>query len=317
MSFGFGSPFAPRPHRPDALARVVGEEQGVAVGGRVRPSLVEGETRDRAAPERAGLAGDDRARVRVRVVRGVHRRRAGRVEVRADVHAGVLPRRRRGRALVAGPAGVLDRPEHIGDAVDLFPAAEADVPDPELGGARAERDPEGVAHAVGDDPARIQVGAGEERVRRQRRPVIGVDPDDRAVEGDRVAARAQVLRAQASALRRRWTEDGADAARRVAARVQGVAVLAPVGEAERGAVSGGGVERPVGAELDLALRVARVLLAPVRDEHGLHPGRAQRERRPETTHPSTLPPGGFGHGSEVAPAVPQRGAVPPMAASCV
>jgi hypothetical protein len=39
------------------------------------------------------------------------------------------------------------------------------------------------------------------------------------------------------------------------------------------------------------------------------------ESRPLTTHPSAVGPGGEGQGSEETPAVPQRGAVPPIAAS--
>ena len=58
------------------------------------------------------------------------------------------------------------------------------------------------------------------------------------------------------------------------------AVLAPVGEAEGGAVPGRRVEIAVRPELDLALRMARVLLAPVRDEHGLHAGRAHARETP-------------------------------------
>ena len=46
------------------------------------------------------------------------------------------------------------------------------------------------------------------------------------------------------------------------------------------------------------------------------PDAVSRERRPLTTHPSLVGPGGVGHGSDSTPGVPQRGAVPPIAASC-
>ena len=47
------------------------------------------------------------------------------------------------------------------------------------------------------------------------------------------------------------------------------------------------------------------------------PAAWRRDSRPLTTQPSVVGPGGVGHGSEVVPAVPQRGAVPPTAASWV
>ena len=45
------------------------------------------------------------------------------------------------------------------------------------------------------------------------------------------------------------------------------------------------------------------------------PEAVRREIRPLTTQPSSVPPGGFGQVSEVAPAVPKVGAVPPIGAS--
>src|SRR5439155_14770225 len=47
------------------------------------------------------------------------------------------------------------------------------------------------------------------------------------------------------------------------------------------------------------------------------PDAVRRESRPLTTHPLTVAPGGLGHGSDVPLTVPQRGAVPPIAASYV
>jgi hypothetical protein len=213
------------------------------------------------------------------------RRRAGRVEALADVQVELLEGRRPRGALVAGPAAVLDRAEHIRDAVDLLPAAEADVADPQLARLRPERDPERVAEAVQDHTPRVEIRAREERVRGQRSAVVGVDADDRPVEGDRVAACAQVLRPQRSPLGRRRRERGADAAGRVAARVHRAAVLAPVGEAEGGAVACRGIQRAVGPELELALRVARVLLAPVLHEHRLLTGRVEPREMPGNDAP--------------------------------
>ena len=67
--------------------------------------------------------------------------------------------------------------------------------------------------------------------------------------------------------------------------------------------------------------MARVLLAPVFDQHLLAPSPCCRTpgagQAPATTHPSSVAPGGVGQPSEVLPAVPHRGAVPPIAASWV
>jgi hypothetical protein len=46
------------------------------------------------------------------------------------------------------------------------------------------------------------------------------------------------------------------------------------------------------------------------------PTAMSRERWPLMTHPSVVGPGGVGHGSEVPSPGPQRGGVPPIAASC-
>ena len=83
---------------------------------------------------------------------------------------------------------------------------------------------------------------------------------------------AQVLAAQGAALGRRRGHGAADPARRVAAGVEGAAVLAVVGEVEAGPVAAGHVQGAVGPEGQVADRVARVLLAPVVDEHLLGAG---------------------------------------------
>ena len=57
-------------HHPDALARVVGEEETVLIGRRVGRPGVEGETRRRGAARRAAFAGNDLGAVVVRVDEG-------------------------------------------------------------------------------------------------------------------------------------------------------------------------------------------------------------------------------------------------------
>jgi len=47
------------------------------------------------------------------------------------------------------------------------------------------------------------------------------------------------------------------------------------------------------------------------------PAASSRDSRPLTTQPSPVGPGGVGQPSDEAPGVPQRGAAPPIAASCV
>ena len=115
-------------------------------------------------------------------------------------------------------------------------------------------------------------GSGGQRVGRQRGAGGRVDADDGAVEGHRVAGRAQILATQRAAFGGGRGQGGADPARRVAARVERGTVLAPVGEVEAGPVAAGGVQGPVGPELQVAHRVARVLLAPVLDQHLLGTG---------------------------------------------
>ena len=83
--------------------------------------------------------------------------------------------------------------------------------------------------------------------------------------GSPVVRRSWLRRAPPSAVGRR--QHGADAARRIAARVDRRAVLPVVDEVEAGAVPAAHVERAVGTEGQAADRVARVLLAPVLDQH--------------------------------------------------
>ena len=153
-----------------------------------------------------------------------------------------------------------------------------------------EREPERVAQAVRDDPARVGVGAADERVAGSAGAGVRVDAQDRAVEagGSPLVRRSWLRSAPPSAVG--GVMRAADAARRVAARVERVAVLAVVGEVEARAVARADVERAVGAEGELADRVARVLLAPVLDQHlSPSPFASQRARGgPLTTQPSPV-----------------------------
>src|SRR5207253_7757613 len=138
-------------HRPDAVARVVGEEERAVVRRRVRAAAVEGEAGDRGAAGRARLAGDDLRAVVVRVERGDDG--AARVQRLAQVEVRAVVARLPANTLVARPAEVLDgRVARVADLLDLLPRAPADVADPELRRAGPERDPERVAQPVRDDP---------------------------------------------------------------------------------------------------------------------------------------------------------------------
>ena len=167
--------------------------------------------------------------------------------------------------LVTGPAEVAHRRrERIRHAVDLLPAGDAlsaGLAHVDVVRARPDRHPEGVAQAVPDDPARVRVRAGEVGIAGRRRPGVGVDADQRAVQAGRVPGRAHVLGAQPPALGGRRAHRPTHAARRVATGVQGLALLAVVGEVPRGPVAAGVVQVAVGAELEPPADVARVLEA--------------------------------------------------------
>ena len=278
-------PGAAREHGPDAVARVVGEEERSQVARGVVAAVVEGQSGDRGASRWAALAVHDRGGVAVGVVREPDCRRSGAIEVLADVQVRAVVTGLAPVALVAGPPEVVDG--GVGDraeVVDLLPVVPADVTDPDVVRARADREPEGVAEAVGDDPAGVGVGAEPERVAREGSARGLVDAQHGAVERDRVRRRAQVLAPQGAALGRGRCQGAAAVAGRVAAGVERVPVLSPVREVEARAVAAAHVERAVRAERELADRVTRVLLAPVLDQHLLRSGRdavggADREAR--------------------------------------
>ena len=151
------------------------------------------------------------------------------------------------------------------------------------------RHAERVAQAVGDDAVVGGRRAAVQGLSGSAAPVSGSSrstvpsksrSDRRRVRGPDCGARRP---RPTAALR------AADAARRIAARVERHAVLAVVDEVEARAVAAADVERAVGAEVDRADRVARELLAPVLDQHLLGPvhdvaatpsaARAARRRR--------------------------------------
>ena len=245
-------------HHPDAVARVVGEEHRALVGGREGAAVVELDAGDRRGADGAVLGGHLRAVV-VRVQRRA--RAAGGVQVAADVEPERLVARLAPAALVARPAVVADLRRDVRDPVDLLPGQPANVARVDVGRARPEGEAERVAQAVGDDPAVVdRAGAG---VAGERIAGVGIHADDRPVEPGGVGGREGVEAAERPALGGRRGLGLAGGARMVAAGVDRRAVLAVVGERVAGAVAGADVERAVRAELQVAERVARILLAPV------------------------------------------------------
>src|SRR5205814_6556762 len=99
---------------------------------------------------------------------------------------------------------------------------------------------------------------------------------------------ADALAAECTALAGRGRVRGADRARRVAARIRRrhrrralcAAELAVVDGTEVRAFTAGDVERAVGAEVEVADRVARELLAPALDLHLLVRGDVAGQRQP-------------------------------------
>ena len=263
-----GQAVGPGPQRPDAVARVVGEEQRAGVRRRERAAAgrVERQPGERVAGVRAVLPAHDRGVVVVGPVRGRDRAALG-VEVLADVEVQRVEAAEPVRALVARPAVVAGRAVRVGVAVDLLPARVADVADPCLAGPRADRQPERVPEPVGDDAPRLQVRAREEGVAGHAQARVRVDADQRPVQAGRVRRRAHVLCAQAPALGRRRREGRPRPARWVTAGVDRVPVLPVVVEVPGRAVAAGHVQVSVGAEVHPSAGVARVLHAPVLDQH--------------------------------------------------
>src|SRR5262249_11561774 len=119
----------------------------------------------------------------------------GRVQARAQVEVRVLVPGLGEVALVARPAEVRHTRRRVRDSVDFLPGVPADVADPHLVRTRTDREAERVAQAVRDDPPRVGVAARRERVVRQGRTGVRVQPQYGAVEPGRVAGRTDVLRA--------------------------------------------------------------------------------------------------------------------------
>ena len=128
-------------------------------------------------------------------------------------------------------------------------------------------EPERIAHAVGDDPRAFGRARRRSGCRAAPAPVAG---STRRSAPSKLVGSANVRRSwlrSAPPFGGRRRQDGADAARRIAARIQRAAVLAVVDEVEARAVAAADVERAIGAEVERPHRVARILLAPVLDQH--------------------------------------------------
>ncbi len=240
---------------PDALARVVGEEERARVGRRIRAALVEGDAGHRRASARARLAGDDLLVVAVPEVRVPDGPGAGRVQALAQREVGRVVAGLACGSLVARPAEVEDGAGARRDPVQLLDGVPADVAQPHLVRAGPDREPEGIAEAVRDQPALVRVGGEGEGVVRQPLARRRIEAEQGPVQAQWIAAGAEILRAQRAALRRR-----------VAAHVRRAAALAVVGECEARGVAGAHVQRAVGPERQRPHGVARVLLAPVLDQ---------------------------------------------------
>ena len=171
----------------------------------------------------------------------------------------------------------------------------ADVADPDLVRSGLDREAEGIAEAVADDPALVGVGRGEEGIARHGLAGHGVHAKDGAVEKTRLARRpARALAAQRAALGRGLAERGADRRRGISAGIRGrvvrpglsryrngTAELSPVRVAEARPFTGAHVELPVGAEGERAGRVAGKLLAPAFQQHLLGPRGLGRQKARE------------------------------------
>src|SRR4029079_16966359 len=138
---------------------------------------------------------------------------------------------------------------------------------------------------------------------RPRGTGVRVDPQDRAIEAEGVAGRADVLGAQGPALVRRIAA-GVD--RRDRPGAEGAAFLARVGGVEAGAVTAGDVQRAFGPEREAPEGVTGVLLAPVLDEdvlvgHGRAGGVRREPREPARDHAAVGVAAGVRRGARVAP----------------
>ena len=209
-----------RQDRPEAVARVVDEEQRAVVlarvvdrGCRMRPRRTPGPRSTRSGPRCPGSTGPSGVRVPMWVY--VYSGPVGALGIEAGAHVGadVLERLLMHGALVAGPAEVRDVGRGAArhrEPVDLLPGVLADVADVEVAVTGPERHPERIAEAGGDDPLRVRVGAREvlHRVVRGGVARVRVDARDGAVEARRVALCPDVLGAEHAALGGRLAPPG-------------------------------------------------------------------------------------------------------------
>ncbi len=170
-------------------------------------------------------------------------------------------------ALIAGPAEVVSGAViRMGDAVDLLPGTPPHITHPDFVGPWTDRKSEGIAHSVGDDPARIGVGTGSKGVIRKAFPGVRIDPQNRTIERGRIGEGAHVLCSQRTAFGQRRSQFAPDSPRRIPARILRIAALPPVSSDESGPITRRNEEVPFRPESEIANRVTGELLAPIRDQ---------------------------------------------------
>ena len=174
------------------------------------------------------------------------------------------------RPLLARPAEVGHRRPGGVQPVDLLVVAPSDVGDEHVAGGRVDGVAVRVAEAVGDDVVVIGGRPADQGVARCRRAGVRVEAHDGAVPALRIARRQQVLGTERTTFALGGARPG-NVPGGVPARVLGrevrrraprPALLPVVRVGPEPAFSAAGQERPVRQELQVADRMARVLVAP-------------------------------------------------------
>ena len=304
---------------------VVGEEERAVVAGRVRAAVVEGQTGDGRAAGSAALTGHRPCRCAGRRSRERSPRPGRPYRLSQMLRFAAVVAALAAHALVARPAEVATTPES-GSSIRLISSQLFQPTSPtqtSLVPGRT-REAERVAQPVGDDAVVARRRRRRAGCRRSAAPVSGSRRRMVPSRVDGVAGRPQVLAAQGAALGRGRRLAPAHARRRIAARVERAAVLAAVREVEAGAVAAADVEGPVGARRtgcrssgsDTAGTSPRA--RPARCPSSTLPAGLQaRQARPRPRNRRRSAPVGSGSRPSCRPTVPQRGGVPPIAASSV
>ena len=272
---------AVREHHPDAVPRVVGEEQRALIRLRVVAAVVKRQTRDRGAAGRTLFPRHNLVAVVIRKER-IEGRACLVVQVLAQVQVHGFIAWLASDPFVAGPSEVPHgRDGRVVDAIDLFPRIPADVADKQLPRAGPEGKPERIAETVRDDAARVDVRARGQRIVGRARARIRIDADDRAVQVHRIRERPQILTSKRPSLRGGRRQVRSSGRRRVAKRI---AELAVVDVVETGALAAAHIQVPIDAKRDRADRVAWELVCPVFDQYqlrsALHVPRCRQTREP-------------------------------------